>query len=64
MKAVRGAMSVFLLVICWLAIMGWRWSASLSSPKIEGARVVLVITAAAACTGLIVIWNYNPRRSL
>ena len=63
MKAVRGAMTVFLLIIIWLAIMGWRWSASLPSPKIEGARVVLGITAVASCAGIIMIWRYNPRKS-
>lgn len=63
MNAVRSAMTLFLLVIVWLAIMGWRWSASLPSPKIEGARVVLGITAVAACSGVVMIWKYKPHRS-
>jgi hypothetical protein len=63
MNAVRGAMTVFLVVIVWLAFMGWRWSSSLPSPKIEGARIVLFITALAACAGMAMIWKYNPRNS-
>lgn len=63
MNAVRGAMTVFLIVIFWLAVMGWRWSAGLPSPKIEGARVVLFITAVAACSGVAMIWRYDPRKS-
>jgi hypothetical protein len=63
MNAVRGAMTVFLLIIVWLAYMGWRWSADLASPKFEGARVVLFVTAIAACAGVAMIWKYNPRRS-
>jgi hypothetical protein len=63
MNAVRGVMTLFLLVIVCLSIMGWRWSARLPSPKIEGARVVLVLTAAAACTGMVMIWKHNPRKA-
>ena len=63
MNAVRGAMTVFLLVIVGLIILGWRWSADLPSPKIEGARVALGITAVAACGGIVLIWRAKPRKS-
>ena len=63
MNAVRGAMTVFLLVIISLAFLGWRWSAGLPSPKIEGARLALGITAVAACGGIILIWRAKPRKS-
>ena len=63
MNAVRAAMTVFLLVIVMLAFMGWRWSAALPSPKIQGARTVLAITAMAAFGGMAMIWKAKPRKS-
>jgi hypothetical protein len=63
MKAVRSVMTVFMLIIISLAILGWRWSAILPSPKWEAARVVLALIALSAAGGLWLIWKVPPRKS-
>jgi MFS superfamily sulfate permease-like transporter len=61
MKAVRGAMTVFILILVALAILGWRWSARLPSAKQQGARVALGLIVVASCGGLGLIWTAKPR---
>ena len=62
MNAVRGVMTFFLLLILALVYLGWRWSAALPSPKLEGARVALVLTGAVSIAGGTLIWRAKPRR--
>jgi hypothetical protein len=61
MNAIRGVMTVFMLVILVLALLGWRWSAGLPSPRQLGARVALGLVVVASCGGLGLIWRAKPR---
>jgi hypothetical protein len=60
MNAIRGVMTVFMLTILVLALLGWRWSAELPSPRQQGARVALALVAVATCGGLGLIWRTKP----
>lgn len=64
MNAVRGVISFFMLTVVMFTLLGWRWTAGLPSPKMEAARVVLVISGLAAAGALALIWSAKPQRSV
>lgn len=63
MQAIRGVMTFFLMLVLMVSWLGWRWSADLPSPKWEGARAALTMTALSAVLGLVLLWNAKPRKS-
>ncbi len=63
MNKIRGAMSVFLLIIPVVAICGWQWTAVLPPQKQIAARTVLLLAALAAIMAMGVIWSAKPQKS-
>lgn len=58
---VRIAMSIFVAVLVWLSVMGWRWVGTHLSPtQALAGRVVLAAGAAAAIGALGVLWRHRP----
>jgi hypothetical protein len=57
MNLLRGSITALLFAVVALSFMGWRWAASLPTPKQTGARVVLVLSATSALVGTVCIWR-------
>jgi hypothetical protein len=62
MNTIRSAMSVFLLTVLVVAVLGWKWTAGLPSPRLEAARVMLGLCALFAAGGLGILWSARSSR--
>lgn len=65
MNLVRTLLSVFLMMVLVVSILGWRWTTGDNLPpdfQIWGARLVLVISAVAALSGIGVLWAVKARK--
>ena len=60
MKAIRLAITLFVLVLVGVSALGWVWTGDNQSPPLATAsRVVLSIGIGSGLVGLAAIWRYS-----
>lgn len=64
MTAIRLAISAFILVLVWLCVAGWIWTANHQVPsKAAASYIVLGIAILSGLIGLVAVWRRPALRS-
>lgn len=61
MNLVRSLMTLLLLGVIALCIAGWVWAGGQPSPKLEGARIAIGLSALMAAVAITLLWRERPR---
>ena len=63
MNVIRGAISLFIVVLIVISASGWFWAGSHQAPaQSTASRVVLTICIVAGLIGLRALWRARPTR--
>lgn len=60
MNLIRWIISVFVGAIVVVTVAGWNWAGHQPSPRMEGARVALVLCGLLSVGALWVLWREKP----